>query len=126
MVRSPIGCTTEDPKPDKFFKWCAKNKVIWDKCTMSMSNTTGRCVVAKQHINKDEVVVEVADDAVLMAENCQIQELLAGQCASSPWASLALCLLLGGVSTLRLSVLLRQLFSSNNLLHWFSCSPRST
>jgi SET domain-containing protein 6 len=46
---------------------------------MAVSAATGRCVVATQDIKEGEVVVEVPDDAVLMGENCQIQELLAGR-----------------------------------------------
>jgi hypothetical protein len=45
---------------------------------MAVSAATGRCVVATQDIKEGEVVVEVPDDAVLMGENCEIQELLAG------------------------------------------------
>eukprot|EP00879_Flechtneria_rotunda_P024310 GHRR01025765.1.p1 GENE.GHRR01025765.1~~GHRR01025765.1.p1 ORF type:complete len:116 (+),score=23.72 GHRR01025765.1:170-517(+) len=75
--RSPVGCTMQQPSPDQFSKWCKKRKILWPKCTMAMSQTTGRCLVAKQLISKDQVVVEVPDDAVLMAETSQIHELLA-------------------------------------------------
>lgn len=78
VVRSPLGCTTATPSPNSFTKWCSKNKVRWDKCKVSVSDITGRCVVAKELIKKDEVVVEVPDSQVLMAENSQIGELLAG------------------------------------------------
>lgn len=76
--RSPIGCTTENPSPSKFNTWCKKNKVLWPKCSTSVSATTGRCVIAQEAIKTDEVVVELPDDMVLMAENCDIQDLLEG------------------------------------------------
>jgi SET domain-containing protein 6 len=78
VTRSPIGCTTEDPSPADFTKWCAERSVLWPKCGMAVSEATGRCVVATEDIKQGEVVVEVPDDAVLMGENSQIQELLAG------------------------------------------------
>eukprot|EP00878_Enallax_costatus_P033761 GHUV01037316.1.p1 GENE.GHUV01037316.1~~GHUV01037316.1.p1 ORF type:complete len:137 (+),score=10.92 GHUV01037316.1:26-436(+) len=77
VIRSPLGCTTEAPSPKTFSIWCSKNRVIWDKCTISVSAVTGRCVVAKQHIKKGEVLVEVPDSQVLMAENSQINQMLA-------------------------------------------------
>jgi SET domain-containing protein 6 len=46
---------------------------------MAVSAATGRCVVATKDIKQGEVVVEVPDDAVLMGENCRIQEMLAGR-----------------------------------------------
>lgn len=79
ITRSPIGCTTEAPSPTPFSAWCAKHSVLWPKCGMAVSAATGRCVVATEDIKEGEVVVEVPDDAVLMGENCQIQELLAGR-----------------------------------------------
>eukprot|EP00775_Hariotina_reticulata_P011088 gene11088-11243_t len=46
---------------------------------MGMSETTGRCVVAKELISAGEVVVEVPDDVVLMADNCTISQQLADE-----------------------------------------------
>jgi hypothetical protein len=79
LAKSPIGCTTENPNPAKFNSWCKKHKVLWPKCTTDVSASTGRCVLASEDIAAGEVVVEVPDDMVLMAENCDIQDILEGR-----------------------------------------------
>ncbi|KAG1675758.1 hypothetical protein FOA52_012414 [Chlamydomonas sp. UWO 241] len=63
------GCGAE---VDAFLTWCSKNGVKLPKCRIAVLQNTGRCVLASAAIAKDEVVVEVPDDAVLMAENCGI------------------------------------------------------
>lgn len=78
LEKSPIGCTTEKTDPAKFNSWCKKNKVLWPKCTTGVTASTGRCVLASHDIAAGEVVVEVPDDMVLMAENCDIQDILEG------------------------------------------------
>ncbi|GAX84660.1 hypothetical protein CEUSTIGMA_g12081.t1 [Chlamydomonas eustigma] len=69
---SPVGLTPLDDSEQcvgVFLKWCRRNKVTFPKCKIAKSDETGRCVQACQHIKEGEVVVEVPDDAVLMAEN---------------------------------------------------------
>jgi hypothetical protein len=78
IAKSPIGCTSETPDPSKFVAWCRKHKVLWPKCETGVLPSTGRAVLAAQDIAADEVVVEVPDSMVLMAENCDIADLLEG------------------------------------------------
>lgn len=78
-TRSPIGCTVENPSPADFTAWCQQHAVLWPKCVTGVSPATGRCVLACQDIQEGEVVVEVPDDMVLMAENCGIQQELEGE-----------------------------------------------
>ncbi|KAF8073173.1 SETD6 [Scenedesmus sp. PABB004] len=77
--RSPLGCTASAPdKPAApFVAWCAERRVLWPKCAVADLPATGRGVAATADIAAGEVVVEVPDDAVLMAESCAIAEALA-------------------------------------------------
>ena len=43
-----------------------------------------RCVLATKDIAKDEVVVELPDDAVLMVENSSLAEIRPGVCGVQP------------------------------------------
>jgi SET domain-containing protein 6 len=79
IKKSPTGCTCENPDPASFQSWCKKHSVLWQTCTMGMSAATGRCVLAARDIAPGEVVVQVPDDMVLMAENCSIQAQLEGE-----------------------------------------------
>lgn len=78
ITKSPIGCTSENPDPSKLISWCKKHMVLWPKCQTGVLPSTGRAVLAAQDIPAGEVVVEVPDGMVLMAENCDIVELLEG------------------------------------------------
>jgi hypothetical protein len=90
IEKSPIGCTAANPDPKEFNKWCKAHDVLWPKCRTGMSASTGRCVLASKDIAAGEVVVELPDAMVLMAENCTIQELLEGEgvCSASLLARL--------------------------------------
>lgn len=81
IKKSPIGCTSETPDPSKFIAWCKKHKLLWPKCQTGVLPSTGRAVLAAQDIAAGEVVVELPDGMVLMAENCDIADLLEGVCA---------------------------------------------
>jgi hypothetical protein len=87
MWQSPIGRFEQafDAKP--FEDWCRKSKVKYPNCSISASKDTGRCVVAVKDIKKDEVVVEVPDDKVLMPETSQIGQALAGTYDTKPHIS---------------------------------------
>lgn len=78
MWQSPIGRFEQafDAKP--FEDWCRESEVKYPKCSISASKDTGRCVVAAKDIKKDEVVVEVPDDKVLMPETSEIGQALEG------------------------------------------------
>ncbi|KIY98017.1 hypothetical protein MNEG_9948 [Monoraphidium neglectum] len=69
-----------------FREWCGANKVLWPKLAVGSAPGTGRGVLATEAIHEGEVVVEVPDDAVLMAENCSIAELLAEAGLAKPAA----------------------------------------
>lgn len=74
--RSPTGCTDDDREPGAFLSWCAQKKILWEKCELGNRSSTGRCVLAKEYILEGEIVVEVPDDAVLLAENTPTYEVL--------------------------------------------------
>lgn len=76
--RSPLGCTAEQPPVLPFRDWCKLHKVLWDSCDVRVSHETGRGVYAVRDIAAGDVVVEVPDDAVLMADNCVIAPQLTG------------------------------------------------
>lgn len=82
--RSPTGTTAVTEKTSltsSFLKWCSKSKLMHPKCTIGTLANTGRCVLATKDIKLGEIVVEVPDDIVLMAENCSIGEELESECA---------------------------------------------
>ncbi|KAG2442960.1 hypothetical protein HXX76_003034 [Chlamydomonas incerta] len=74
--RSPVGCTGVTPGEAEFVDWCKEEKVRFPSSRLAVLPATGRALVAARNIKMGEVVVEVPDDAVLMAENCSIREVL--------------------------------------------------
>eukprot|EP00198_Chlamydomonas_reinhardtii_P014034 XP_001703371.1 predicted protein [Chlamydomonas reinhardtii] len=74
--RSPIGCTGVTPGEAEFVAWCQEEKVRFPSSHLAVLPATGRALVASRNIKMGEVVVEVPDDAVLMAENCGLRDVL--------------------------------------------------
>jgi SET domain-containing protein 6 len=75
---SPVGVTALDPKRERdFCDWCRRNKVLFPSAEIAAIATSGRSVVATRAIAKDDVVVEVPDDACLLAEQSVIADELA-------------------------------------------------
>ncbi|KXZ56370.1 hypothetical protein GPECTOR_1g328 [Gonium pectorale] len=74
--RSPVGCTGATPGEAEFLAWCREERVRFPSSRLAVLPATGRALVAARDIKMGEVVVEVPDDAVLMADNCSIREVL--------------------------------------------------
>ncbi|GLC35928.1 hypothetical protein PLESTB_000520300 [Pleodorina starrii] len=74
--RSPVGCTGATPGEKEFLAWCQEERVRFPSSHLTVLPDTGRALVASRNIKMGEVVVEVPDDAVLMADNCSIREIL--------------------------------------------------
>ncbi|PNH08982.1 N-lysine methyltransferase setd6 [Tetrabaena socialis] len=72
--RSPVGCTAPGPGEPEFLAWCATERVRFPSSRLAVLPGTGRSLVASRGVRMGEVVVELPDDAVLMAENCSIAE----------------------------------------------------
>ena len=67
----------EDKRLDKvadFLAWCTQRGIAYPKCDISDFGNTGRGVGATDYIDKNEVVLSVPDDAVLMPETCSLAE----------------------------------------------------
>ncbi|EFJ47106.1 hypothetical protein VOLCADRAFT_105180 [Volvox carteri f. nagariensis] len=77
--RSPVGCTSATPGEDDFLAWCSEERVRFPSSRLATLPDTGRALVASRNIKMGEVVVEVPDDAVLMADNCTIRDILEGR-----------------------------------------------
>lgn len=77
---TPIGCTPAGADDfSEILSWCKRERFRFPKCAIEMRPDTGRAFVAAADIKEGELVVELPDDAVLMAENCSITELLEGE-----------------------------------------------
>ncbi|KAG2499217.1 hypothetical protein HYH03_002797 [Edaphochlamys debaryana] len=74
--RSPVGCTGAQRGETEFAAWCAEEKVRFPSSRLDVLPDTGRALVASRNIKMGEAVVEVPDDAVLMADNCEIHTIL--------------------------------------------------
>lgn len=91
--KSPVGCTPAGSQTfDAILKWCKKEKFKFPKCEIAVLPDTGRAIVASGDIREGELVIEVPDDTVLMAENCSIAPLLAGDLPSMCLALLCITL----------------------------------
>ena len=79
----------EDERLDKvadFLAWCTQQGITYPKCGISNFDNTGRGVGAIDDIDKNEVVLSVPDDAVLMPETCSLAEVDTHSpvCSNSP------------------------------------------
>ncbi|GIL72649.1 hypothetical protein Vretimale_4391 [Volvox reticuliferus] len=74
--RSPTGCTNATPGERDFLAWCQEERVSFPSSHITVLSSTGRALVASRAIKMGEIVVEVPDDAVLMADNCSIRDIL--------------------------------------------------
>jgi len=77
---SPVGVTavSDDDKERAFLSWCRRNdQVAFPSCSIAAVPTSGRSVIATEPISEGDVVVEVKDAAVLMAESSCIADDLA-------------------------------------------------
>ncbi|GFR41412.1 hypothetical protein Agub_g2095 [Astrephomene gubernaculifera] len=74
--RSPVGCTGITRGEQEFLAWCKEERVRFPSSHLAALANTGRALVASRAIKMGEVVVEVPDDAVLMADNCSIRDVL--------------------------------------------------
>ena len=79
MWKSPLGRFTGAFDTSPFERWCNENKVLLPSLRFSSLEETGRCVLAAKDITEGDVVVEVPDGAVLMAETSGIARQLAGE-----------------------------------------------
>ena len=61
-------------KRQQFCDWLDAEDVDWGSCTLSDITGRGQAVVATAYIAKDEVIISVPDDAVLMSDDCRIAE----------------------------------------------------
>ncbi|GLI68824.1 hypothetical protein VaNZ11_013329, partial [Volvox africanus] len=74
--RSPTGCTNTTPGERDFLAWCQEERVRFPSSRIDVLPSTGRALVASRAMKMGEIVVEVPDDAVLMADNCSIRDIL--------------------------------------------------
>lgn len=77
--RSPLGRTDSDVGVAAFQTWCKSEHVLAPKCSIGHIEATGRGVIAEQDISSGEVVVEVPDDALILAETSPICKQLQGE-----------------------------------------------
>jgi SET domain-containing protein 6 len=68
---SPVGVTAPDADKERsFLEWCGQKgeQVHLLRCSIAHVPTSGRSVIATEDIREGDVVVDVKDDAVLLAE----------------------------------------------------------